>query len=68
MSFGNKSDEDRRVEAELEVMVRLNRKTRTHVRIRCLYSNYFVQRNELDWLLETEIPRLANIVDDLMKV
>ena len=27
-----------------------------------------MQKNELSWLLETEIPRLATVVDDLMKV
>jgi len=64
MSFSSKTHEDERVKAETEVMVCLN-STRDDM---VLYSIYSVQRKELTWLMETEIPRLATIVDDLMKV
>ena len=68
MSYEYKIDEDRRVEAEIEVMVRLLNSLMSRSTLIIVYSNYFVQKNELTWLLETEIPRLATIVDDLMKV
>lgn len=64
MSFNSEAHEDKRVKAEIEVMVCLN-STRDDI---VLYSIYSVQRKELAWLMETEIPRLATIVDDLMKV
>ena len=68
MSFESKADENRRVKAEIEVMVCLLKSLFIKITRSNVYSNCFMQRNELIWLLETEIPRLAAVVDDLMKV
>ena len=64
MNFNSETPEDERIKAEIEVMVCLN-STRDDM---VLYSIYSVQKKELAWLMETEIPRLAAIFDDLMKV